>query len=221
MSKVWPIATIGVGLATLAIAVGFSYLPEVRAVYGDGAFGPALGAFQRAETAADLAAVFGDPADPRIIAAMHAGNTLDLYDFIPAYTTFLIVAAAMLAGSIRKPIVLLSIVPALAAAGADIVETWTQLRMTADWDNAPSLLPLAPWCWAKYFSLAVSALGATAICFLGERKRWIIGMLGFAPFAIVFADWAGAFTTPTLMSVGFGVYWIALIAVSFAELRRA
>lgn len=220
-ARFWPLATIAFGLITWAIAIGFSTLPEVRAVYASGAFGPALGLFQRAETPADLDAVFGNPAAPAIIAAMHAGNTLDLYGFIPAYELFLVAAAAMLAGGARKPLALLSIVPTLIGAGADVIETWTQLRMTADWANAEDLLPIAPLCWTKYFALALGALGASAICLLGARKRWIVGLLGFAPLGAAFADWAGLIAIPTLMTAGFGAFWIALVAVGFMETARA
>lgn len=220
-ARLWPLAAIVFGLVTLAIAIGFSYLPEVRAVYASGEFGPALGVFQRAETPADLDAVFGNPAAPAIIAAMHAGNTLDLYGFIPAYTLFLVAAASMLAGGARRPLALLSIIPTLIGAGADVVETWTQLRMTADWANAEALLPIAPLCWIKYFALALGALGATGICLFGERKRWIVGALGVAPLATTFADWAGIIDIPTLMTAGFGAFWIALIGVGFMAMARA
>ncbi len=219
--RLWPLATIFFGLATLAIAIGFNYAPEVRAVYANGEFGPALGVFQRAETPADLDAVFGNPAAPALIAAMHAGNTLDLYGFIPAYALFLIAAASMLAGGARKPLALLSVVPTLIGAGADVVETWTQLRMTADWTHAEALLPIAPLCWIKYFALAFGAFGATGICLFGERKRWIVGALGAVPLVATFADWAGIIDIPTLMTAGFGAFWIALIAVGVMATARA
>lgn len=217
----WPIATIVFGLATLAIAIGFSYLPEVAAVYPPGAFGPALSAFQRATTMEELAAVFGAPADPAILAAMHAGNTLDLYAFIPAYTIFSIAAAIMLAGGVRRPWVFAAITLTLVGAIADVFETWTQLRMTGNWLTADTLMPaVAPLCWTKYFGLAFAALAISAICFTSERKRWIIGALGFVPLAATFAAWTEAVQIPTLLTIGLGGFWVALIVVAVMELWR-
>lgn len=217
----WPVATAALGVATLAVLLGFSWLPDVRAAYPDGDFGPALSAFQRAETMSDLFAVFGHPADPAKLAAMTAGNTLDLYSFIVVYTWFLVAAAAMLAGRITKPIVLLAIVPALIGAGADVYETWLQLQITGDWSRAEVFLPgVAPACWTKYFALAFHALGCTAICFFGEKKRWILGAGGFLPLAGVFADWSGAVNFPSMMTAVFGVFWLALLGVALAEAVR-
>lgn len=220
-ARAWPMATAGFGLATLAILIGFSLLPAVRAAYPDGDFGPALSAFQRATDMSELAALFGAPPDQAKLAAMTAGNTLDLYGFIPVYTLFLVGAAAMLAGGVRKPLVWAAIAPALLGAVADVYETWTQLQMTADWSRAEALLPaVAPACWTKYFALASHALGCAAICFMGESRRWIIGALGFVPIAGVFADWSGALDIPSLMSMTFGVYWVALLALAIAQTLR-
>ena len=217
----WPIATTIFGLGTLAILISFSILPDVRAAYPDGDFGPALSAFQRATSMEQLAAVFGDPADQAKLGAMTAGNTVDLYGFIPVYTLFLACAAALLAGGLRKPLVWLALLPLLVAAAADVVETWTQLQITANWSRAAELLPnLAPACWTKFFGLAAHALGCTAICFLGQHKRWIVGAIGFVPAVGVFADWAGAIHIPSLMAMTFGVFWMALLVVAIAGLLR-
>ena len=217
--RAWPIATAIFGLATLAMLVGFSLLPEVRAAYPHGDFGPALSAFQRATDISELGALFGAPPDQAKLAAMTAGNTLDLFGFIPVYTIFLVCAAAMLAGGVRKPLAWAAIAPAMLGAVADIVETWTQLQMTADWTHAEELLPaVAPACWTKYFALAAHALGCTAICLAGKPRRWIVGALGFIPIAGVFADWTGALQIPSLMSMTFGVFWLALLGLALAQI---
>jgi hypothetical protein len=217
--RAWPIATAIFGFATLATLVGFSFLPEVRAAYPNGDFGPALSAFQRAVEPSELDALFGAPPDSAKLAAMTAGNTLDLYGFIPIYTLFLVCAAAMLAGGARKPLAWAAIAPALLAAAADIFETWTQLQMTSDWARAEELLPaVAPACWTKYFALGAHALGCTAIGFAGRPRRWILGALGFIPIAGVFADWAGALHIPSLMSMTFGVFWLALLGLALAQI---
>lgn len=213
------IALLGVG--TLGILIAFSLLPDVRAAYPDGDFAASLSGFQRSSSMTELNALFGDPADPAKLAAMTAGNTLDLYGFIPVYGLFLICAAALLAGGFNKPLAWLAILPALVGMGADIVETHAQLQMTTDWSRATELLPaVAPACWTKYFALAAHALGCTAICFMSAQKRWILGAVGFIPTAGVFADWAGAVHFPALMSAVFGVFWIALLGIALAEAAR-
>lgn len=196
-------------------------LPEVRAAYPNGDFGVVLSAFQRATTMAELAALFGDPADPAKLLAMTQGNKLDLYAFIPVYGLFLTAAAALLAGGVQKPIAWLALVPLLAALVADAWETWAQLQMTMDWSRAEEFLPaVAPACWTKYFALAAHGLGCSAICFLGERKRWILGIAGFIPIAGVFADYVGALNIPTLMTMVFGVFWFALLGQALAEVVK-
>lgn len=219
-ARAWPIATIALGLASLVIVMEFQYLPEVQAAYPSGDFPPELSRFQRASTMADLAALFGDPADTAKLAAMRAGNALDLYGFIPAYTLFLIAGAAMLAGGLRAPLAWLSIIPTLIGAGADVVETSRQLAISADYSNAAAHLPLAPWCWTKYFALAFSGIGASAICLLGPRKRWLVAAASFVPILATSADALGLLALPTLMTLSNGVFWIALIVVGVIEVAR-
>ena len=214
-ARVWPLTTAVAGAVTLAIVIAFGGLPEVRAAYASGEFAAAFSAFQRVTTMAELDALFGDPADPARLAAMSAGNALDLYAFIPAYIVFLIAATAMLAGGLRKPVAWLAIVPALVGAGADVFETWTQMQMTADWSRAPELLPLvAPACWTKYVALALHGLACSAIAFLGAPRRWLIGALGLVPMAGILAFWAGALQIPSPMTMVFGIFWIALLALA-------
>jgi hypothetical protein len=220
-ARPWPLATLVFGLGTLAVLIAFSLLPEVKAAYPGGDFGQQLSAFQRATTMADLSALFGDPADAAKLRAMTAGNTLDLYVFIPVYALFLISAAAMLAGGASKRIAWFAIAAVLIGAAADVVETSTQLHMSLDWSQAEALLPrVAPGCWIKYFGLAVHALGCTLICFAGDRKRPILGVGGVLPILGVAADWAGLIHLPTLMTAVFGVFWLALIGIAAAELVR-
>ena len=220
-ARVWPLTTAVAGAITLAVAIAFSWLPEARAAYAGGDFAPAFSAFQRATSMAELNALFGDPADPARLAAMSAGNALDLYAFVPAYGVFLIAATAMLAGGLRKPIAWLAVAPALVGAGADVFETWTQMQMTADWSRAPELLPLvAPACWTKYFALALHGIACSAISFLGAPRRWLIGALGLIPMAGVLAVWAGALHIPSPLTTVFGIFWIALLALAVMQTVR-
>jgi hypothetical protein len=222
MTRAWPLATAILGAATLVILVAFSMLPDVRAAYPNGDFTTALNAFQHATSMTQLDALFGSPADPAKLRAMTSGNTLDLFGFIPAYGLFMIAGAAMLAGGLRKPIVWLALAPAVIGIAGDIVETWFQLQMTANWSRAADCLPLvAPACWTKFFGIALHALGSSAICFMGERKRPILGALGVLPILGVSADALHVLPAPALMSAVFGVFWIALLAVAILETVRA
>lgn len=222
MKGFWPLATAVLGVATLAILFAFSMLPEVRAAYPNGDFATALNAFQHATNMAQLDTLFGAPPDAAKLQAMTSGNTLDLFGFIPAYGLFMIAGAAMLAGGIHKPIAWLALTPALIGIVGDIVETASQLRMTQDWANAALSLPfVAPACWIKFFGIALHALGCSAICLIGERKRWILGALGLLPMLGVSADALRVLPAPALMSAVFGLFWLALLAVAILETVRA
>ena len=222
MTRIWPLATAIFGVATLVILIAFSMLPDVRAAYPNGDFTTALNAFQHATSMAQLDALFGNPADPAKLRAMTSGNTLDLFGFIPTYGLFMVAGAATLAGGVRRPIVWLALAPALIGIGGDVVETANQLRMTQDWSQASGPLPLvAPSCWTKFFGIAFHALGCSAICFLGERKRGILGALGLLPILGVSADALHVLPAPALMSAVFGVFWIALLVVAILETVRA
>ncbi len=219
-ARIWPLLAIVSGLATLGVFVAFNLLPAVSAAYAPGTLSDAVSAFQRAETMADIAAVFGDPPRAAIVAAQDSVNTLDLYAFIPAYTLFLVAGAAMLAGGVRQPMAWLAIAPALVGAGADIVETLQQLRLTADWNNSAEQLPIAPAHWAKYAALGCNGLGVAALVLLGARKRWVLGVLALAPLPCVLVVWTGFVDDTRLFSAAFGLYWIALLVVAMREALR-
>lgn len=222
MTRLWPLATAVFGVATLVTLFAFSMLAHVRAAYPNGDFSTALNAFQHATSMTQLDALFGSPADPAKLRAMTSGNTLDLFGFIPAYGLFMIAGAAMLAGGLRRPIVWLALAPALIGIAGDVVETANQLCMTRDWANAAAFLPLvAPACWTKFFGIAFHSLGCSVVCFVGARKRPILGALGVLPIFGVSADALHVLPAPALMSAVFGVFWIALLLVGILETVRA
>jgi|CXWL01.1.fsa_nt_gi hypothetical protein len=220
-TRFWPLLTIAGGLATLGVFVGFNFMPAVSTVYSQGTVGDAVSLFQRAETVADIAAVFGEPPSAAIIAAQDAINRLDLYGFIPAYTLFLVAGAAVLAGGVRKPLAWAAIAPALVGAGADVVETLQQLRLTADMSNAAAHLPIAPAHWVKYAALGANGFGVAAIALLGARKRQVLAVLALAPLPCVLTVWAGFADDTRLFSAAFGFYWVALLVLAIMEMVRA
>lgn len=216
--RYWARMTALYGLATFAVFIGFGLLPQVQGVYSAEEAGQAMSAFQRAETPADLAAVFGAPADAGKVAALHAMNVLDLCLFIPAYAFFLVAAACLLAGGFNKPLAWSAIAFALIGAAADAVETTLQLLVTADPENAASHLPIAPWHWAKYGALTGNAIVAAALCFASARRRILLGVVAFVPLSSV-AAWAGA-AQPPILGMAVGVFWLALLLVALWESVR-
>lgn len=218
-ARLWPLATLILGLATLAVFIALGAQDAVRGVYSQAEVGVAVSAFQRAETPVDIAAVFGDPADPARVAAMDAINTLDLWGFIPAYMLFLS-AAAIMVGGLRDRWSWAAIAFALVGGGADAIETWTQLRLTANLADPAANLPIAPWHWLKYAALALHGVAIATLCILSTPKRWIIFVLALASLPLV----AGAYVellSPRLFSASFAAYWIALLILAAMQTVRA
>ena len=208
-----PLATLLLGLTTLATLLWLGMSPEVEAVYMRAEVGLAVSEFQRSETVQDLARVFGDPPNPAIIAAQDVVNTRDLYAFIPAYSLFLVAAAFMLSGAEHGPATWAAVVFALLGGGADAVETSLQLRITADLANAQQHLPIAPWHWIKYLTLALNGVAIAALSLVAARKRWVVGVVALIPLPLVLSAWAGL-TTPRLFSAAFAAYWVALLILA-------
>ena len=219
-ARAWPLATLLLGLATLAALLALGQQPEVTALYGAGEVGAVVSDFQRAASMDDLVRVFGDPPNPRVIAAMDAVNRLDLWLFVPVYTLFLLAAAVMIGKARRGPLLWAAFAFALLGAGADVIETSAQLRLTADWQNAASHLPIAPWHWLKYAALALNGFAVAGLCLLGAPRRWLLGIVALAPLPCVLAAFAGV-ASPRVFSVAFAAYWLALLAVAGVEAMRA
>jgi hypothetical protein len=160
--------------------------------------------------------LFGNPPDGGKLAAMTAGNSLDLYGFIPVYTIFLLWGAIMVGRG--RALVWFPIVAVLVGCAGDIYETSSQLAISTDWSKAGALQPhVAMGCWIKFFGLAVHALGVSALCFTGERKRWILGVLGLTPIIGTTLDYFELVHIPALMTVTFALFWVALIVVAAIE----
>lgn len=219
-ARLWPILASVFGTATLSVFIAFGQLPEAAAVYAPTEVGLAVSEFQRSTTFADLAAVFGEPADPAIIAAMDAINTLDLYAFIPAYALFLIAASLMLAGGSNRVIAWAAIAAALIGAGGDAVETYQQLQLTADYQNAATHLPLiAPSHWVKYLGIGANGILIAALCLLGGSKRWLLGLVALLPLPLIAAAWA-ELIDPRIFTGAVGLYWAALLVVALTAVVR-
>lgn len=210
-----PLITLVLGLATLAAFVALGSQPAVSSVYAASEISPSVSAFQRSETPADIAAVFGSPADPARIAAMDALNTLDLWAFIPAYALFLC-AAAVLLGGLNNRWTKAAIVFALIGAAGDAVETWKQLQLTADIQNVEAHLPIAPWHWIKYAALGLNGVAIASLCFTSAKKRWILGAIALVSFPLVAISYM-ELITPRAFAATFALYWVALLVIAVLE----
>jgi hypothetical protein len=224
--KPWvkPLCALVTGVATLAITYGFTQLPEVKAAYPAGNFTLALSTFQRATSMDQLTALFGNPPDAVKLAAMTAGNSLDLYAYIPVYTIFLIWTALMLsqdASGKGRALQWFAIIAILIGCAGDVLETSSQLAISTDWNHAAAALPrVASGCWIKFFGIAVHALGCTALCLTGERKRWILGVLGVLPLIATAAEYLHLTPIGAALTPAFALFWVAVLVVALADLFR-
>jgi hypothetical protein len=217
-ARTLPLLALALGVATLIAFVFLGGQPAVREVYASNEVALAVSAFQRAETMRDIVLVFGYPIDDARVAAMDALNRVDLWAFIPAYALFLSAAAIML-GGLSNRWTQLAIAFALIGAAADAVETSKQLQLTADIANAEAHLPIAPWHWLKYGALALNGVAVASLCATSERKRWILGVLAFAPFPLVALSYMGALST-RVFAAAFTLYWVALLVIAAIESVR-
>ncbi|MBX9746800.1 MAG: hypothetical protein K2X34_07855 [Hyphomonadaceae bacterium] len=217
-ARIWPLATLILGLVTLGFFVALGSQPAVTAIYERTEVSQAVSLFQRAESSADLVQVFGFPVDERVVAAQNAINTLDLWGFIPAYALFLAAAAIML-GGLKNRWTQVAVVFALLGAAADAVETWKQLQITADLENAEAHLPIALWHWLKYLALALNGVAVASIALTAEKRRVILAVIALLPLPLVVASYADLLST-RVFAGAFGLYWVTLLALAGVELFR-
>jgi hypothetical protein len=192
--RLWAIVTAIAGIASLAIVFAFQSLPEVKAAAGC-ASDRAVLLFELARTQTDLDAVFGPAGSdcrPKVIAAMDAVNTIDVWFFIPIYTLFVSAAALFLSGGALRPLAWGAIALAVVAAGMDYVETLNLLAYTPDLAPAPQrLIQSSTAAWVKFFSLGVNGLLLAALCFTAAPRRPILGALLCLPIigvTLMFVD---------------------------------
>lgn len=223
----WGIATLITGLAALGLFVVFAMLPEMRAAAACLPAGSVV-QFELARNVQDLEVIFGaadSACRPLAIAAMDAVNSIDLIAFIPAYTAFCICAALFLAnGDWRRPLAVAAVLAALLAAAADYLETTALLETTQSLDD-PSGLELylrqaQLGAWSKFALLAAHALFCAGLCFVGDRRRPILGVLLLLPAPGVAAAAFDHVALANLMNVAFTIAWVALIvAAGFTAVR--
>lgn len=216
-TRFWAALTAIAGVVTLGVVVAFQALPEVTAA-GACASGDAVLRFEVARTLADLEAVFGPAGGEcraKVVAAMDAINTLDVWLFIPAYTAFVACAALFLSGGALRAAAWLAIAAAAVALAADYVETLALLSYTPDLSPAPDMLEQSSTAaWIKFAALGLNGLALAALCFTARpRRRWILGGLLTLPaigVALMFVDLSFALA----QTLGFIAGWTPLLAMA-------
>lgn len=204
------------GVMTLGVVFAFQTLPAVTAASGCMPDEAVL-LFEVARSAADLEAVFG-PADgacrAKVVAAMDAINTLDVWVFIPAYTAFVSFAALFLSGGRIRALTLAAIGMAVSALGCDYLETFNLLSYTPELTPTPeSLTQTATAAWLKFFALGLNGIALAGLCFTAAPRRRILGALLCLPFigvALMFAD----LRFIPAQTLGFFAGWLPLLVMA-------
>lgn len=220
-SKGWATLALICGLATLGIFVSFSL--TASPTYVGLELSRNVSAFQRAVTPEDVTALFADNRMARL-EAMNAVNKLDLSYFIAAYTLFVTCAAAWLAGGVRRPLAIIATLAALVGATGDVLETRAQIGLVDAWiaagaphflpEAAADHLPIAQWHWLKYFGLGASSIAISVIALTSAPRRWIIGVLGFAPLIGALVVYAGVSEDGRIITAPLAVFWTLLLVLA-------
>ena len=215
----WAMATAVLGFVTFAVCAMFFQLPEVDRVYASAdVASAAMTRFQLADSTEVVAEVLGNPADPDVVAAMTAANRLDLFVFIPVYGLFLLMAGPLVVGRLDDRLTPTILLATFIAVSGDILETSTQLRMTADPDRMPQLLEqLAFGSTLKFLGLAKAAL----LCaYAGLRERPRRYGLAFGA-AMQMLSTIAAFYDPARFGSGLsgavGGFWVGLTIHAMQE----
>ena len=207
------------GVLAFAASFLFGRIPELRPCGPSGGLGAVL-AFEFARTSADVAALFGaEPCRSGLIAAQRTAALLDGLWFIPAYTTFLIMAvmASARVGRGWPPAVML-LASILAFAGfADEVEGGLLWLILATLPGSETLVA-ALW-WPVHVKFALLAIGTAGIGgqLVGHGRRvpfrasgiGVAIMGAIALLRLVQGEVAG-------MMLAFTIGWVGLLAIAIA-----
>lgn len=216
-ARAWAVATAAFGVATITLFVIFAMLPEARAAAGC-LSADAVVQFELAQNGDDLARIFGGGGEgcgPLAIAAMDAVNRIDLIAFIPLYTAFACAGALFLADGALRPLSVAALGAALGAGAFDYLETTTLLQITQTLDEPEALLPrLQASAWAKFALLAAHGVFGAGLCFLGARRRRVLGSLLLLPVLGVALAAYDHVRLASVMSAAFALAWVALLVTA-------
>lgn len=183
------LATGVLGVAAIAVALGFAMLPKV--IEAGDCFAPtSVLEFEFATDKRDLKRIFdsaGGVCREKARSAVDQANLLDVFGFIPAYTALNIMAVVFLAGGWRRsPLAVLASGAAVLAAVADYVETINLLAITKVLDTGgEAMLAIStPAAITKFVLLGVHGLATAAICLFTSPRRPILGLALALPPAV-------------------------------------
>lgn len=205
--------TVLTGLAALAVTVVFNFLPQVSAA---GACLPAdaMVHFEFARSAADAPFLTGD-CQAKSIMALDAINRLDLRGYIPSYCSFAAIASIFLGRRARSWLVAAAIAAVAVTAVADVVETTTLMKITADLDSAgPLYATSSTAAWIKFGALALNSAVLALIAWRAQPRRPIMGvLLCLPPLATIAVAISHALTGFLTLSYLIGWTPVLLIAM--------
>ena len=170
---------------------------------------PAILEFELVRTPDDVGALFGsEPCRSQLADALDQINTIDIFAFIPAFTSFLILGALALRGS-GRPIAFLAVLVALAAGLCDQAEDQILLDISANLPGTQAQIDWLFWLVRGKFSLL--GVAPILIGFLMQRLDRMEKTLGAIMIVGGVVAVAGTFGTYGLMMPGIGVGWVALL----------
>ena len=218
-------AAVVAGLATLAITIAFTLLPEAAAaIRACGGRTPSLVRFQLALSVADVLEALGPAGACReaAIVAMDAVNRLDLHAYIATYGAFLLLSLFVVMKNARLRGYWFVALIVIAALIADVYETSRQLAIGADLAHGERHMPvLMVASRAKFIGLTFAALAASWAGWQARPRRLVLAVsclpaLVLMPLALLAPKSFGDLT------LTLAVAWLALLAsVSRLALRRS
>lgn len=224
-ARPWWVLCVLCGAGVIAFVVWFGGVIPTRTCTGALPQGvSALLAYQLARSPADIEAVFGPPNDPCrtwMIAAMDRANRVDLIGFIATYTAFLACFFLALRQAGPRAIARVGLIAVIASAAFDVLETTTQLYLTAALPGSGlSLTLLAIGSRGKFLGLAVvSTCAGWAMWVRGKVPGRITGSVCIAAAAMVVAGLLSVPAWPAL-SAGGAIAWILMLLYALQAALR-
>ena len=209
------------GVVAFLCSWGFGQIPGLTACGPTGGLGPII-AFEFVGSPADVATLFGsEPCRSTFVAGQKIGLLLDALGFIPAYTTFLILATMASARiTDRWPPAAMAIAGMLALAGlCDQIEGGLLYLILADLPGDPMVVD-ALW-WPVHLKFALLAAGTLGIAGQLAARRTMPALLaGLAIGLGALTAAVGLAGGPSpMMMLGFTVSWTTVLSVAILGAR--
>jgi len=210
------------GIATLAASTAFGYMGIKPC--GDTGGAGAIIALELVRTPAALAQLFlgygqGSACSDALAAAQGRALLLDSLAFIPAYGTFLFLAAKAL-GPAQRRLAWAAMAAVLAAALLDEVEGLILSQLLAIWQSPPDLFDALFWVVQPKFALL--GIGEILIAALLLRGTWFARIAALPMLAGGLVSLYFLFANPydPLMMRGHRWAWTALLIVAILAAIR-